>query len=93
MKEKQEIFTNFMDEFVKLSPEQKNIEIVEKQKSILAYLLTYATEHNIEFEFLESKEINDIYGDDGTYEDYLEAMMVFTENIEEIVGAILSSMK
>lgn len=92
IEEKQKIFTSFMDEFVKLNIEQKNNEIIEKQKIILAFLLKYASERGINFEFLKSKEINDIDGNKGTNEDYLEAMMVYTQNIEELIGIILGNM-
>ena len=91
MEEKQQVFTDFMDEFVKLNIEQKNKEIIEKQQIILAFLLQYATEHGIQFDFLKSKEINDIKDNSGTNEDYLEAMMVYTHNIEELIGLILES--
>ena len=92
MEEKQKVFTEFMDQFVKLNIDQKNNEIIEKQKLILAFLLKFAAEHGIEFEFLKSREISDIDGNNGTNEDYLEAMMVYTQNIEEILGLILGSM-
>lgn len=91
--EKQEVFTSFMNEFVKLDINQKNDEIIEKQKVILAFLLKFAAEHGIDFEFLKSKEINDIEDNSGTNEDYLEAMMVYTQNIEELIGLILGSMQ
>lgn len=93
IEEKQEVFTSFMNEFVKLDINQKNDEIIEKQKVILAFLLKFAAEHGIDFEFLKSKEINDIEGNSGTNEDYLEAMMVYTQNIEELIGLILGSMQ
>lgn len=93
MEEKQKIFTSFMNEFIKLDINQKNNEIIEKQKVILAFLLKFAAEHGIEFNFLKSKEISDIDGNIGTNEDYLEAMMVYMENIEELVGIILGSMQ
>ena len=54
--------------------------------------MQYAANHNIPFKFLKSKEINDITDGNGTYEDYLEAMMVYTEYIEELVGMILNSL-
>ena len=92
MEEKQAVFNSFMDEFVKLDINQKNNEIVEKQKMILLFLLKYANEHEIPFEFLKSKEINDIQDNKGTNEDYLEAMMVYTHNIEELIGLILGNM-
>lgn len=93
IEEKQKIFTAFMDEFVKLNMDQKNTEIIEKQKVILAFLLKFAAERGIQFEFLKSKEITDIENNKGTNEDYLEAMMVYSQNIEELIGLILGSMQ
>lgn len=93
MEDKQKVFSSFMDEFVKLNINQKNNEIIEKQKVILAFLLKFAAERGIQFEFLKSKEISDIEGNNGTNEDYLEAMMVYTQNIEELIGLILGSMQ
>lgn len=93
IEEKQKIFTSFMDEFVKLNVDQKNNEIIEKQKVILAFLLKFASERGIQFEFLKSKEIVDIEGNNGTNEDYLEAMMVYTQNIEELIGIILENIQ
>ena len=92
MKEyKQEIFDQYMNEFIKLNINQKNNEIIEKQKIILALLIKYAVEHDLEFCFLKSNEIIDILDNLGTADDYLEAMMVYTENIEEIIGTILNN--
>lgn len=93
MEDKQKVFSSFMDEFVKLDISQKNSEIVEKQKLILAFLIKFATEHGVSFEFLRSKEISDIEGNNGTNEDYLEAMMVYTQNIEELIGIILGNIQ
>lgn len=93
MEDKQKVFASFMDEFVKLDISQKNNEIVEKQKLILAFLIKFATEHGINFEFLKSKEICDIEGNAGTNDDYLEAMMVYTQNIEELIGIILENIQ
>ncbi len=93
MEEKQQIFTAFMDEFVLLTTEQKNHEIVEKQILILTLLQKFANEHGIEFQFLRSNEIYDITDNNGTNEDYLEAIMVYTHNIEELIGLILQNLK
>ncbi len=90
MSQKQDVFNSFMDEFVKLDISQKNHEIIEKQKLIIAFLFKYATEHGIKYESIKSKEINDIMENKGTNEDYLEAMMVYTHNIEELIGLILN---
>lgn len=93
IEEKQKIFTSFMDEFVKLNIDQKNNEIIEKQKVILAFLSKFAAERGIQFEFLKSREITDIENNKGTNEDYLEAMMVYSQNIEELIGLILGSIQ
>lgn len=89
MQDKQQIFNEFMDEFVKLPIDVKNKEIIEKQKKIMAHLIEYSELYNIPYKFLKSKEITDITDNNGTNEDYLEAMMVYTENIEELIGNIL----
>ena len=89
MNEKQEIFTNFMNEFVKLNIDQKNREIINKLKLILTFLDKVANEKGLEHNLLQSREINDILNDNGTNEDYLEAMMVYAQNIEELLGLIL----
>jgi len=92
IEEKQKVFTAFMDEFVKLTSEQKNNEIVEKQKMILAFLLKFANERGIQFEFLKSNQIIDIESNNGANDDYLTTMMVYTQNIEELLGLIIQSL-
>lgn len=84
MKEnKKEIFIEYMNEFSKLNENQKNNEIIEKQKFMLNYLIQYAKEHNIDYEFLSGKELNN---------NSLDEIMIYTENIEEIIGLILNSL-
>lgn len=87
--EKQAVFNEFMEEFVKLDKETKNKEIIEKEKTIIAYLMNYAEERNLDYDLLANKEIKDILDGNGTDDDYIEAMMVYLHNIEEIIGAIL----
>lgn len=91
METKQDIFNLFMEEFVKLTPEQKSTEIIEKQKMIMSYLMKYTEENNIEYNVLKNKEINDIIDKEPSFEDYLEAMMVYLENIEELVKTITNN--
>ncbi len=93
MEDKQELFNMFMDEFVKLNSNQKNNEIVEAHKNILAYLLEYANNNGIQYDFIKSHEINDILSDSPTDDDYLEAIMVYTHNIEELIGTILQRLQ
>ena len=53
--------------------------------------VVYAVEHGIDYEFLRSGEIT-LDDDMSTSADYLEAMMVYMHNIEELIGTILSNM-
>lgn len=89
IEDKQEVFSAFMNEFLKLDTYQKNEEIIEKQKIILAFLVGFATKHGIEFNLFKNKEINIINEENISNDDYLEAMMVYLQNIEELVGLIL----
>lgn len=87
----QELFDNYIKEFLKLSLEQKEEEVIEKQKTILAYLVTYATANNINFNLLKSREISDIDKSNSTHDDYIEAMMVYNQNIEDLIGIVLQN--
>ena len=89
VEERQSVFDEYMEEFTKLDKSLKNKEIVEKEKMIIAYLMNYAEENNIKYDLLTSREINDILDEEGTDDDYLEAMMVYLHNIEELAGSIL----
>ena len=89
MEDRQEIFTNYMNSFVKLSFKKKCDEVIEKQKRILTLLVTYAQNKGINPILLKSKEINDMEKENPTYDDYVEAMMVYSQDIEELCGQIL----
>ena len=88
MNDNQQVFDEFMIEFKKLDTTLKQDELVEKLKSILAYLTMYAVNKGIEYIPIKSNEINDL-NDEPTTDDYIEAMMVYTQNIEELMGMIL----
>lgn len=90
---RQQLFDNYISEFVKLDHDAKNKEIIEKQKVIMALLAKYAMNKNISFNFLKSKEINDLINEQVTNDDYLEAIMVYMQNIEELIGTILKNIE
>lgn len=90
MKERQEVFNNYMESFVKLSSVQKCKEVIEKQKKILALLVVYAENKGINPILLKSRELNDLTKDNPTIDDYIEAIMVYTQDIEELYGQVLN---
>lgn len=91
MEEKQKIFDEFIEEYKKLTTDQKADELLEKMQSILAYLTLYASNNNIIYDPIKSNEISDLKNNPTT-DDYYEAMMVYSQNIEELIGTILQAM-
>ena len=88
MEEKQEIFNSYMEEFKKLDISQKQDEVMDKLKKILAYLTVYANNNEISYSLIKSSEVEDL-GNNPTSDDYYEAIMVYLENIDEIMGSII----
>ena len=88
MDDKQEVFTSFMEEFKKLDISQKQDEVMDKLKKILAYLTVYANNNEISYSLIKSSELEDL-GNNPTSDDYYEAMMVYLENIDELMGSII----
>lgn len=88
METKQEVFNAYMEEFKQLDVSQKQDEVIDKLKNILAYFTLYANNNDINYELVKSRELSDL-SDNPTTDDYYEAMMVYLENIDEIAGSIL----
>ena len=88
MGEKQEIFDSYMEEFKKLEISQKQDEVIDKLKKVLAYLTIYANNNEISYNLVKSKEIQDLE-ENPTNDDYYEAIMVYLENIDELMGLII----
>ena len=87
--DRQESFNLYMESFMKLSFEDKCKEVVEKNKRVLALLVTYAQNNGINVSLVKSREINDLKNENPTKEDYIEALMVYAQDIEETYGQIL----
>lgn len=89
MENRQEVFNEYMNQFIRLSFEKKCKEVIEKQKRILSLLVIHAQNKGIYPILLKSKEINDLSKENPTNDDYIEAMMVYCQDIEELYGQIL----
>ena len=86
---RQDSFDSYMEAFMKLSFDDKCKEVVEKNKRILSLLVAYAQNNGIDVSLVKSREINDLKKDNPTKEDYIEALMVYGQDIEELYGQIL----
>ena len=88
MDETNQAFKEYMEEFKKLSIQEKRDEIMKAIKELIAIFQSFANMDNINLEFLKSKEILDIDKSD-TEDDCLEAELVYIENAKNIIGQYL----
>ena len=61
-----------------------------KTKKILALLVMYVENKGINPILLKSRELNDLSKENPTLDDYIEAIMVYTQDIEELYGQVLN---
>ena len=88
MDETNQAFKEYMEEFKKLSIQEKRDEIMKAIKELIVIFQGFANMDNINLEFLKSKEILDIDKSD-TEDDFLEAELVYIENAKNIIGQYL----
>lgn len=88
MDETKEAFNEYMEEFKKISIQEKRDEIIKAIKELIVIFQGFANMDNINLEFLKSKEILDIDKSD-TEDDFLEAELVYIENAKNIIGQYL----
>lgn len=88
MDETKEAFNEYMEEFKKISIQEKRDEIMKAIKELIVIFQGFANMDNINLEFLKSKEILDIDKSD-TEDDFLEAELVYIENAKNIIGQYL----
>lgn len=91
MRDRKTIFDKYMEEYVKLPIVDKYNQIIEKQKRIIALLYYNASENGVDLEMLSNKELFDLTKENPTNDDYVEAIMVYSQNIEELLSQILSN--
>ena len=77
------------DGFSKLSTEQKCTEILDKQEVIIAFLMKYARELNLDYQIIRGIK-NDVE-ETNEIDIHLNKMMVCSENVEELLGLVLTS--
>ena len=91
MMEKEQILKNYINEFKKLSIEEKNKEVINKLQFILSLLEKISISKNIQFKFLQGTDNSNILNIPQNQDEYLQAIMIYVQNIEELFGLILQS--
>ena len=85
----QSTFTAYIEEFKKQNIEIKRNEIINSLKELISVLDIICKEEEIAVEFLKSNEVNDIKGQNISEDDFLEACLVYVENVKNIISKYL----
>lgn len=88
MNDLNQAFNNYVEEFKKLTTEEKREEILKSIKELIAIFEKLAALDNISFEYLKNKEILDIKVSNSE-DDFLEAEIVYIENAKNLIGQYL----
>lgn len=91
MDELNEAFTNYMEEFKKQPIETKRTLVIDAIKELIAVFDQLAQMENIQINYLQSREINDIKSDNVSEDDFLEAELVYIETAKNIIGEYLNN--
>lgn len=87
--ELQSKFTEYIEEFKQQDIMDKRKEIVESLKELISVLDVVCQKSGVSVQYLRSREINDIEKPTATEDDYLEAYLVYIENVKNIISKYL----
>lgn len=89
MNEINETFNNYMNEVKKLDTNGKRKELYDSLMNLGNSIVELAKMEGIELHYLQNREIDDLYNENLSEDDYLEAMLVYFEMIKNMVGEYL----
>ncbi|MGN1268413.1 MAG: hypothetical protein ACI4U0_02790 [Candidatus Aphodocola sp.] len=84
-------FNNYMNEVKKLDTNGKRKELYDSLMSLGNSIIELANHDGINLHYLQNKEVNDLFNQDLSEDDYLEAMLVYFEMIKNMIGEYLLS--
>ena len=82
-------FNEYINEFKQLDIDSKRDEFINSLKEFLAVISVLASNEGLETTFLKNNEILDLQKEYVSEDDFLEAAMVYLENIKNIIGEFL----
>lgn len=84
-------FNNYMNEVKKLDTNGKRKELYDSLMNLGNSIVELARLEGIELHYLQNREIDDLFNQNLSEDDYLEAMLVYFEMIKNMVGEYLLS--
>lgn len=91
MNEINNAFNNYMNEVKKLDTNGKRKELYDSLMNLGNSIVELAKMEDIDLHYLQNREIEDLYNENLSEDDYLEAMLVYFEMIKNMVGEYLLS--
>lgn len=84
-----ELFQKCMEEFKQLSIETKCQKAVESLKELTVFIDLLSKNSGIKLGYLKNREVLDLKKENTTIDDYLEAIMVYVENVKNMLGQFI----
>ena len=89
MDERVEAFNNYINEYKKLSVNEKRDELVDSIKELIVIFDEMSKQDGIEIDYLHSRDILDLKSDNVSEDDYLEACLAYVEIAKDVIGQYL----
>ena len=91
MNQLDQAFDNYMQEVKKLDINGKRKELYDSLMNLGNTIVELAKNDGVELHYLKNREIEDLFNQNLSEDDYLEAMLVYFEMIKNMVGEYLLS--
>jgi len=84
-------FNNYMDEFKKLTTQEKREELIDSIKELIAGLQYLASQEQKELHYIKNREILDLNNEEVSEDDFIEAAFVYMEVAKNMLGEYLQN--
>ena len=85
-------FHNYIEKFKQMNIMTKREEVLKSIRELVVAMDHIASLDNIQLHYLKSNEINDLKQENVSEDDFLEAMLVYTEVAKNLIGDYLDQM-
>ena len=83
------LFCDAIKAYTELDTNDKCEELIKSIKELVAFIELLAANQGIELQYLQNREVLDLNKETVTTDDYLEAMMVYIENIKHLMAQLV----
>ena len=84
-----QLFRDTIRAYTELDTEDKCEVLIKSTKELAAFIEILAARQGIELQYLQSREVLDLKKEKVSTDDYIEAMMVYIENIKHLLAQLV----